>query len=79
MAQTGRPHGPRDLPSTRGPFFAAAYRTPAWVIELLDEDRSPGTIDALFLISKTCGGVLRTGLAMKYPVIQQYDRRYPIR
>ena len=28
---------------------------------------------------KTYGSVLRTGVAMRYPVIQQYDRRYPIR
>ncbi|MDH5335973.1 MAG: IS3 family transposase, partial [Nitrospira sp.] len=28
---------------------------------------------------KTCGGVLREGVAMRYRVIQEHDRRYPIR
>jgi hypothetical protein len=26
---------------------------------------------------KTCGGVLRAGTAMRYQMIQEYDRRYP--
>ena len=28
---------------------------------------------------KTCGGVLRKGVEMRYRVIQEHDRRYPIR
>ena len=28
---------------------------------------------------KMCGGVLRAGTAMRYQMIQEYDRRYPIR